>query len=327
MANAAEDSADREWSAWMPPGSPGVEPLPDRPAGRFIDGLYANAAGSRRYKLYLPSGYDGRPLPLIGMLHGCTQSAEDLAASTRMNLLAETHRFLVVYPQQSPQANRTTCWCWWRAADQQRGRGEPSLIAGITRQVMTRYQVDSQRVYLAGLSAGGALTTIMGATYPDLYAAIGVHSGLPYGAAHSLLSGLRAMRAGRAGRPLPATRRTAAAPVPARVVPLILFQGDQDRLVHQANADWVVHQWLVAYKTLSGGQWVNVVARRGQVPGGRAYTQALYLTPDNHSLLEQWTIHGAEHAWAGGSPHAAWSDPHGPDASAEMVRFFLTHPR
>ncbi len=298
----------------------------DRAAGRFISGVYTNAAGTRHYKLYVPGGYAGQPLPLIGMLHGCTQSVEELAASTRMNLLAEEHTFVVFYPQQSTHANRTTCWNWWRSSDQQRGVGEPSLIAGITRQIMTQYEVDPRRVYLAGISAGGALATIMGATYPDLYAAIGVHSGVPYGAAHSLISAMLAMRGGRSGRPLPATRRATPTAGPGRIVPLILFQGDQDRLVHPANAGFVIQQWLAAYKALSGGGPVNVTAQRGQVPGGRAYTQAQYSAADHHTLLEQWTIHGAEHAWAGGSAHDKWSDPHGPNASAEMVRFFLTHP-
>lgn len=326
MSHVADDGSYREMVDPVPAGSQQqMAGRPDRPAGRFISGVYTNAAGTRHYQLYVPGGYDGQPLPLIGMLHGCTQSTEDLAASTRMNLLAEARSFFVFYPQQAARANQTTCWNWWRSADQQRGVGEPSLIAGITRQIMTQYQVDPRRVYLAGMSAGGAFTTIMAATYPDLYAAIGVHSGLPYGAAHSLVSALLAMRRGRAGRPLPATR-PGAQPLAARVVPLILFQGDRDRMVHPANAGWVVQQWLAAYKTLSGGQWVNVSAQRGQVPGGRAYTQAFYNVADDHTLLEQWTIHEADHAWAGGSPRAMWSDPHGPDASAEMVRFFLTHP-
>jgi poly(hydroxyalkanoate) depolymerase family esterase len=327
MSHVADDGADRARVERVPAGSPPptVDP-PDRSAGRIISGVYTNAAGSRHYQLYVPGGYAGQPLPLIGMLHGCTQSTEDLAASTRMNLLAEARSFFVFYPQQATRDNQTTCWNWWRSTDQQRGVGEPSLIAGITRQIMTHYPVDPRRVYLAGMSAGGAFTTIMGATYPDLYAAIGVHSGLPYGAAQSIVSALLAMRGGQPGRPLPATRHIARASAAARVVPLILFQGDRDRMVHPANAGWVVQQWLAAYKALSGGQWVTVTAQRGKVPGGRAYTQALYRVADDHTLLEQWTIHEATHAWAGGSPRGRWSDPHGPDASAEMVRFFLQLP-
>jgi poly(hydroxyalkanoate) depolymerase family esterase len=277
--------------------------------------------------LYIPAGYAEQAVPLVVMLHGCTQSAADLAAGTRMNLLAEGHRFLVVYPQQASHANRATCWNWWRAGDQQRGAGEPSLIAGITQEIMAQYRVDPRRVYLAGVSAGGALTTIMGATYPDLYAAIGVHSGVAYGTAHSLFSALAAMRQGREGVALPATRRIGRAAVPARFVPLILFQGDRDTVVHRSNADWIIDQWLDAYKRLTGAPRVEVSEQRGAVPGGRTYSQTLYQASGGYSLMEQWTIHGADHGWSGGSPRESWTDPHGPDASREMVRFFLGHPQ
>jgi poly(hydroxyalkanoate) depolymerase family esterase len=297
------------------------------PAGQFIDGTFSNEAGTRRYKLYIPSGYDGRPVPLIGMLHGCTQPVENLAAGTRMNMLAETHTFLVVYPQQSSHANRATCWNWWRTGDQQRGAGEPALIAGLTQELMARYRVDPRRVYLAGISAGGALTAIMGATYPDLYAAIGVHSGVAYGTAHGVLSALAVMRRGREGVALPATRRNGRAAVPPRFVPLILFQGDHDRVVHPSNADWVIDQWLDACKRLTGAQGVEFTEQRDVAPGGRAYTRTIYQASGGYSLMEQWTVHGADHGWSGGSPQEAWTDPQGPDASREMVRFFLAHAR
>jgi poly(hydroxyalkanoate) depolymerase family esterase len=334
MAEAAqagdpEGIADYQALAHGHSGS-GVEPAAPRPgraAGQFIDGSYSNRAGTRHYKLYIPASYVGQPVPLIGMLHGCTQPATDLAAGTRMNLLAEEHTFLVVYPQQSSHANRATCWTWWRESDQQRGAGEPSLIAGITQEIMARYRVDPRRVYLAGVSAGGALAAIMGATYPDLYAAIGVHSGIAYGAARSVLSGMAAMRRGREGRVLPAARRHNRATVPARFVPLILFQGDRDTVVHRSNGDWVIDQWLDAYKSLTGATRVEVREQSGAVPGGRTYSQTLYQASGGYSLMEQWTIHGADHGWSGGSPQESWTDPHGPDASREMVRFFLGHPQ
>ena len=278
---------------------------------RFLAATFTNEAGTRPYKLYIPSRYHGQPVPLIVMLHGCTQSPDDFAAGTRMNAAAERRTCLVAYPGQTTAANSSKCWNWFSADDQQRGRGEPSLIAGITRDVMARYAIDPCRVHVAGLSAGGAAVAIMGARYPDLYASIGVHSGLPCGAASDLPSAFAAMRQG--GRASVATGG-------GRVVPAIVFHGDRDNTVNLSNADEIIAQSAPSARF---GRRVE----EGQVPGGHAYTRTLLASADGKTMLEQWVIHGAGHAWAGGSKAGSFTDPQGPDATAEMVRFFMDHPR
>ena len=287
--------------------SPAVD-LP--PGATFEDRVYANEAGSRSYKLYVPASYTGEPLPLVVMLHGCTQSPDDFAAGTRMNDCAEEHTFLVAYPQQPASANPSRCWNWFNGSEQQRGHGEPSLIAGITQQIMRDFPVARGRVYVAGLSAGGAAAATMGVTYPDLYAAIGVHSGLACGAARDLPSAFAAMRQGGGGA-LSACGRSA-------IVPTIAFHGDADQTVNPVNGDQVIAQ-----ATPAASLQTTVV--RGKADGGVSYMRTIQSDGTGRSMLEQWVLHGVGHAWSGGSSAGSYTDPRGPDASREMVRFFLQH--
>jgi poly(hydroxyalkanoate) depolymerase family esterase len=279
---------------------------------KFIEGTYSNEAGSRTYKLFVPNGYhQSQPLPLVVMLHGCTQSPDDFAAGTRMNFIAEEQNCLVVYPAQPSGANPSKCWNWFRAADQRRDEGEPSLIAGITRRVMQDYSVDPKRVFVAGLSAGGAAAAVMGATYSDLYAAVGIHSGLAYGAATDMPSAFAAMRqGGSSGRKA----------VPGcQTVPTIIFHGDRDATVHPDNGAQVVEHALGATRT-------QKKVHRGQIPGGHGYVRTTHADGERE-ILEHWIINGAGHAWSGGNPAGSYTDPEGPDATKEMLRFFLEHPR
>jgi poly(hydroxyalkanoate) depolymerase family esterase len=286
---------------------------------RFIEGTFSNAAGSRTYKLFIPSrslGQSlplplGQSLPLLVMLHGCTQSPEDFAAGTRTNFLADEQNCFVVYPEQPSGANQAKCWNWFRAGDQQRGGGEPSLIAGITRQIMRDHAIDPKRVYVGGLSAGGAAAAIMGATYPDLYAAVGIHSGLACGAASDLPSAFVAMRQGGGS----GTIAERASPVPT-----IVFHGDRDTTVHPNNGDRIIEQSAKA----TGPTTKRV---RGRVPDGHAYTRTILIDAGGRAISEHWNIHGAGHAWSGGSPAGSYTDPRGPDATREMLRFFLEHSR
>ena len=285
---------------------------------RFFTRSYSGAAGARSYKLYVPEGYAGEPVPLVMMLHGCTQDPDDFAAGTRMNALAEEHTFLVAYPAQSGSANMQKCWNWFQPADQRRGQGEPSIIAGITQQVIEDYRVDEGRVYVAGMSAGGAMAAIMGATYPDLYAAVGVHSGLAPGSAHDMPSAFSAMRQGNPGVPMP----TAGSGGHAEIPPTVVFHGDRDGTVHPRNGDR-----LLANLTAGDGSSLKVSTRQGRVPDGHAFTRISYKDRAGRSVVERWNVHGLGHAWSGGGRSGSYTDPKGPDASAEMFRFFQQHAR
>ncbi|CAA2104022.1 hypothetical protein MBUL_02492 [Methylobacterium bullatum] len=275
---------------------------------RFEERSFSNEAGSRAYKVYVPSGYRGQALPVVVMLHGCTQNPDDFAAGTRMNDLAEEQTFLVAYPDQPQSANMQKCWNWFSAADQQRGRGEPSLIAGIALEVVTEFSADPSRVYAAGLSAGGAAAAIMAATYPDVFAAVGVHSGLPCGAASDMPSAFAAMNGGGSFK----------APQNGPGVPTIVFHGDADKTVKPVNGEQVI---ALAMPGVSLAR----TATQGTTEGGMGFTRTVRTDASGRAMLEYWALHGAGHAWSGGSSDGTYTDPRGPDASREMVRFFMTH--
>jgi poly(hydroxyalkanoate) depolymerase family esterase len=276
------------------------------------------------YKKYIPAAHLGQAAPLVVMLHGCKQGPDDFAAATRMNALAEEHGFIVLYPRQAAKANVSKCWNWFQAQHQQRDRGEPSLIAGITREVIAAHGLDMRRVYIAGLSAGGAMAAVMGTTYPDVYAAVGIHSGLAYAAARDLPSAFAAMRGDKSKR----ARRKPRDAASARSVPTIVFHGDSDTTVHPSNGDDLIEQaspqssGAKARETALSGH--KRVVESGEI-SGRTYTRTSYRDLAGKSVLEQWLVHGAAHAWSGGSAEGSFSDPSGPDASREMLRFFLQH--
>jgi poly(hydroxyalkanoate) depolymerase family esterase len=325
------DDVDRyeRFTVILKPGRELRESTTPARRGQFVDGSYTSAHGTRAYKLYIPSGYTGQAVPLLVMLHGCFQDPDDFAAGTSMNTLAELHTFLVVYPAQASSANVGKCWNWFRREDQQRGAGEPALLAGLTRQIMAAYHVDARRVFVAGMSAGAAMGVILGTTYPDLYAAVGVHSGLAYGAAHNLATALIAMWHGGLAPTRPESHTSGATEAPARVVPTIVFHGDRDTTVNVVNADHVLSPWVRAtdeWDTTAGTDQ-HVTVGQGQVPDGYTYTRSIYHDPLGRPLMEKWIVHQMGHAWSGGSPSASHTDPQGPNASAEMVRFFREHPQ
>ncbi|MBA4130760.1 MAG: esterase [Hyphomicrobium sp.] len=275
---------------------------------RYAAETFSNAAGQRTYKLYSPSPTHSGPRPLVVMLHGCTQSADDFAAGTRMNFAAEDDGCFVAYPEQIPSANPQKCWNWFQTGHQSRDRGEPSIIAGIVKHIMSQHDIDPRRIYIAGLSAGGAAAAVVAEAYPDLFAALGVHSGLACGSARDLPSALAAMQ----GRHPPHTPTTSA-PIPA-----IVFHGDQDKTVHPRNGADVVKSATACAAYVSETE-------HGRVPSGRTYARTILRDGSGKTMIEDWVIHGAGHAWSGGSTAGSFTDPHGPDATHEMLRFFLEH--
>jgi poly(hydroxyalkanoate) depolymerase family esterase len=296
-----------------PAGERPVPPTSAKPVpGSFVPGSHGSAALKRDYKLYIPPSAGSEPLPLVVMLHGCTQNPDDFAAGTAMNEAAQAQGFYVLYPAQSRKANPQGCWNWFKHSHQQRGRGEAGLLADMAREVMGQHAIDPQRVYVAGLSAGGAMAAILGAEYPDVFAAVGVHSGLAAGAAKDLPSALSAMKSGGANL----SRGSAA----GRIPPTIVFHGDADATVHPVNGDQVA--------AACAGASPGVETRRVEASGLRASTQRIYSDPASGRVVaESWVVHGAPHAWSGGSARGSYTDSRGPDASTEMLRFFFEHPR
>jgi poly(hydroxyalkanoate) depolymerase family esterase len=296
--------------------------------------LYNGPAGSRLYSVYTPVSYRvGTAVPLLVMLHGCAQTAGNLATGTHMNRLADEYNFVVAYPQQTRDYNRTLCWHWYSPAHQSRGSGEPAIIAGIVQEIehtSARWTIDRRRVYVAGASAGAAMSVILGATYPNLFAAIGVHSGAEYRATSSF-GGV--LGVGQRGGPDPLQQGKAAYDAMgsfARVVPTIVFQGTRDFVVRPINGEQVIQQWMQT-NALASGRTYNVSfnhpasAISGRVPDGHSYT--VYTWKDSHGneIQQYWKVMGLGHAWSGGSSGVPYTDPKGPDAGLVMYTFFMKH--
>ena len=295
-------------------------------AGRWLTARYLSAAGSRPYAVYVPHGLRRTtPAPLLVLLHGCGQGPADFAAATRFNQLADRHGVVLLYPEQTTAYHAQRCWRWFERAHQGRTLGEPALLAGLTQQVVAdtrRWRIDPSRVYVAGLSAGGAMALVLGATYPDLYAAVGVHSAPPYRSAADRSTALRAM-AGRASPLLPPAGAS-------RMPPTIIFQGSADSTVYAVNAKQVAEQWLAFHQAAASGpgdpdRITRSLSTAERSSGGRRYTVTRWYTARGRKQLEAWNVVGLAHAWSGGAASGSFSDPSGPRASTEMWRFLAAY--
>lgn len=319
-------------------------------AGAWVRGSVANAAGARSYQLWVPDRHDvKKKSPLVVMLHGCLQTPEDFAAGARMNEVADAHNFLVAYPEQPATANPYKCWNWFDPAHQSRGAGEPSLIARVVEDVRATRGVDARRTYVVGVSAGGAMASVMAAGYPDLFAGLGVCAGMEYKAAANVAGALQAQQS---GGPDPKAQglqayeaMTAATATPAKGVnraarsgrrtPLlrvIVFHGTLDTVVRPVNGEQVVAQWAQANDLLDDARdndsvdGAADVVTDGSVPGGHHFTRSVYHDAAGKPLLEHWAVRDMKHAWPGGSAAAQYTDPKGPHASEEIWRFFQGTP-
>ncbi|PZQ46527.1 MAG: poly(3-hydroxybutyrate) depolymerase [Rhodovulum sulfidophilum] len=279
-------------------------PAPQVPEGaRFLWRDHACAAGTRRYRLFIPSCPRSELRGLVMMLHGCKQDPDDFAVGTGMNALAEEARMIVAYPEQPGAANISRCWNWFEPAHQARDGGEPAILADIARELAKEFAIAAPRVYVAGLSAGGAMAAVLGATHPDVFAAVGIHSGLPYRSASNVASAFAAMR-GQG----PGVSRPAAGHAPRTIV----FHGESDRTVHPSNATALV----------AGLAADREETRETGRTAGRGWSRLRRRGADGRTAVELWFVEGAGHAWSGGDAAGSFTDACGPSASAEMLRFF-----
>jgi poly(hydroxyalkanoate) depolymerase family esterase len=307
------------WSSFVIPPWNGLSAPPSLP-GEFMSGRHEDEESALHYRLFIPSGAGRQPLPLVVMLHGCGQDAVDFARGTGMDALADEYRCLVLYPEQPCSAHWNRCWNWYDQAHQRRGEGEPALIAGLTRRIMAEHAVDPRRVAVAGMSSGGAMAVILGRTYPDLFSAVGCHSGLAHGSATSSAGAMLAMRYG----PDPATLAQTG---PHAGLPVIVFHGDADATVNRKNSCGVVRQSVDSHPAHRRGTHVDIaIVEETGCTGGRKFTRQIHQENTGSVLAEQWTVHGTGHVWSGGNLHGSCTDIQGPNASEEMLRFFMSHP-
>ena len=330
-----------------PDGGPALTPAPSpakpRPASFRAD-RFSFAGTEYAYRLYLPPGLPatassaaaepstvaekaGSPRALIVLLHGCKQDAADFAKGTDMNTLAAIDNCLVLYPEQLTKANSMRCWNWFDPAHQSRESGEPGMIAALTRKVIAQHDVDASRVYVAGLSAGGAMAAVLASEYPDLFAAAGIHSGLPRGAAKDVISAFSAMRSGPASRGAALKAAKDSGPMP---VPVIVFHGSADKTVNPDNGGHIVDAALQAFAASSmplSETRIDLPDADGERIPGRGGQRSVFRAADGRAYVESWEIDAGPHAWSGGDAGGSYTDPDGPSASAAMLAFFLQHRR
>jgi poly(hydroxyalkanoate) depolymerase family esterase len=294
--------------------------------GELIKRSYVGPEGTRDYLLYVPKGYDGTPRPLVLALHGCSQSASHFAYVTGYNQLADQEGVLVVWPEQTIVANSTLCWNWFLPGHQRRDVGEAAMLAAIVREVAGTHAVDPKRVHAVGISAGAAMSLVMAAVFPDVFASIGSVEGCPFQGTPCVGSASMLPAATLAGYVEEAMGAY------ARPVPLFAVQGTLDFNVPPANGDLLVKQWVLAADAVDDGLSNQSIppspdhTDSGVAANGHAFVKEVYLDADEEVFIEYFKVDGLGHAWPGGAQAIAYSDPQGPSATDESWRFFEAHP-
>jgi poly(hydroxyalkanoate) depolymerase family esterase len=302
-----------------------------RTSGGLIRLEHDDGRRARPVFVHAPADLDPAvPAPLVVMLHGCTQTAGSFSSGSLMNRTADRHGFVVAYPEQSREENPGSCWNWFSTSHQARGGGEPASIAGATRAVAEaadRWTIDPARVFVAGMSAGGAMAGVMAATYPDVFAAVAIHSGLAFGSARSMPSATQAMRRGGGDPEALGEVAFAAMGSTARVVPALVVHGTADATVAPINGEQAVRQWMETNRRAARGAYDADFDRpdavvRDDGAGGLPSTRCTWLDADGRVVQEQIEVEGLGHAWSGGAAGGADTDPRGPSAADAIHDFF-----
>ncbi len=323
--------------------------------GSMRGGPTATSQSTLRYRLFVPENvHPEHPAPLIVALHGCQQNARDFAIGTGLDEAVSRYGALALYPEQSKSANTSGCWNWFLPEHQTGQGGEPAAIVRLIQKVSGQHKIDANRIYVVGLSAGGAMAAILGEQNPDVFAGVGIMAGVALHASHDVASAFAAMSGNKkmqAKAPLPGSQalsKMIAAKLPSlqgisKFMPqrqngfmqqpkiiaspalpasaynrlrVMIWAGANDSTVAPANADELAHQ----YARLLGLNDAPTLQRSGE----RGATIAGWEDAAGTVRIELWTVEGMGHAWSGGRAQGSYTFPQGPDATRCMLSFFLS---
>ena len=306
-------------------------------AGSWHFDYSANLWGVREFQAWIPASYrPGTPMPAVLAIHGCVSEPNSMAAITRYNELAEREGFIVIYPRQNVTANPPRCWNFMLPQNQVRGAGEPSILVGMVSKMRRTYNIDASRVYVTGISSGGAMTATLAACYSDVFAAAAIHAGAMYKSGESLLTSAESMLLGSPfdpnARGVDAWKCSGS---PRRLMPVLVFHGTSDIVVNPVNGEQAVQQFVQTNDLGDDGldndsaryQPASITSHVAPVPNGLPYTVATYRNSAGSVVAQKVTVQGMNHAWSGGPPLLPFSEERGPDSTGISWQFFRNYRR